>query len=76
MSTASPYKVASNVLGALGTKERNAYKAVVKLYNLTALDCPESIVELEEKEEIYKDVIECADIKQTVLDVAKRTQKQ
>ena len=76
VSTASPYKVASDVLGALGTKERNAYKAVVKLYNLTALDCPESIVELEEKEEIYKDVIECTDIKQTVLDVAKRTQKQ
>lgn len=76
VSTTSPYKVASDVLGALGTKERNCYKAVVKLYNLTALDCPESIAELEGKDEIYKDVIGRTDIKQTVLDVAKRTQKQ
>lgn len=75
-STASPYKVASDVLGALGTKERNCYKAVVKLYNLTALDCPESIAWLEAKDEIYKDVIDRADIKQTVLDVAKQIGEQ
>ena len=76
VSTASPYKVPCEVLGALGTREKNCYKAVVKLYNLTALDCPESVAELEGKDEIHKDVIERTDIKQAVLDVAKRIGKQ
>ena len=76
ISALSPYKVPCEVLGALGTREKNCYKAIVKLYNLTALDCPESIAELEGKDEIHKDVIERTDIKQAVLDVAKRIGKQ
>lgn len=71
LSTASPYKFPQDVLSALGSKEKNAYRAIIKLYNLTALDCPENIAELEEKEEIHTRIIDCAEAKQVVLDIAK-----
>lgn len=71
LSTASPYKFPQDVLGALGTREKNAYKAIIKLYNLTALDCPEGIAELEEKDEIHTQIIDRTETKQAVLDIAK-----
>lgn len=71
LSTASPYKFPQDVLGALGSKEKNAYKAIIKLYNLTALDCPEGIAELEEKDEIHTQIIDRTETKQAVLDIAK-----
>lgn len=75
LSTASPYKFPEDVLGALGSREKNCYKAVIKLYNLTALDCPESIAELETKNEIHKDVIDRTQVKETVLDIANNIRK-
>ena len=70
LSTANPYKFPIDVLGAIGSRERNSYKAVVKLYNLTALECPDCILELEDAKEIHTKVIDRTEVKKTVLEVA------
>lgn len=70
LSTANPYKFPIDVLGAIGSKERDSYKAVVKLYNLTALECPDCILELEDAKEIHTKVIDRTEVKKTVLEVA------
>ena len=70
MSTANPYKFPVDVLGAIGWREKDPYKAIVKLYNLTALECPDCILELEEAEEIHDEVISTDQLRQTVLDIA------
>lgn len=70
LSTANPYKFPIDVLGAIGSRERDSYKAVVKLYNLTALECPDCILELEDAKEIYTKVIDRTEVKKTVLEVA------
>lgn len=75
MSTANPYKFPVDVLGALGSREKNPYKAIIKLYNLTALECPDCILELEEAKEIHTDVVDRKDVKNVVLDVAKQMTK-
>ncbi len=75
VSTANPYKFPVDVLGALGSREKNPYKAIVKLYNLTALECPDSILELEGAREIHTAVIGTSQAKQTVLDIAKQIRK-
>lgn len=71
MSTASPFKFASSVLGALGTREENAFKALQKLQIGTALECPECLAELIEKEEIHTTVVNKTLVGQTVLDFVK-----
>ena len=70
LSTANPYKFPIDVLGAIGSRERDSYKAVVKLYNLTALECPDCILELEDAKEIHTKVIDRTEVKKTVLEVA------
>ena len=70
LSTANPYKFPIDVLGALGSREKDSYKAVVKLYNLTALECPDCILELEDAKEIHTKVIDRTEVKKTVLEVA------
>ncbi len=70
LSTANPYKFPIDVLGAIGSRERDSYKAVVKLYNLTALECPDCILELEDAKEIHSKVIDRTEVKKTVLEVA------
>lgn len=70
LSTANPYKFPIDVLGAIGSRERDSYKAVVKLYNLTALECPDCILELEGAKEIHTKVIDRTEVKKTVLEVA------
>ena len=70
LSTANPYKFPVDVLGAIGWREKDPYKAIVKLYNLTALECPDCILELEEAEEIHDEVISADQLRQTVLDIA------
>lgn len=70
LSTANPYKFPIDVLGAIGSREKDSYKAVVKLYNLTALECPDCILELEDAKEIHTKVIDRTEVKKTVLEVA------
>ena len=70
LSTANPYKFPIDVLGAIGSREKDSYKAVVKLYNLTALECPDCILELEDAKEIHPKVIDRTEVKKTVLEVA------
>ena len=70
LSTANPYKFPIDVLGAIGSREKDSYKAVVKLYNLTALECPDCILELEVAKEIHTKVIDRTEVKKTVLEVA------
>ena len=70
LSTANPYKFPVDVLGALGSREKDAQKALVKLYNLTALECPDCILDLEGAKEIHTQVIDRADVKKTVLEIA------
>jgi len=69
-STANPYKFSQSVLNALGSREKDVYKSVVKLYNLTALDCPQCIVDVEENDEIHTEIIERNEMKKAVLDTA------
>ena len=78
-STANPYKFPKGVLSAWGSKEKDVYKSIVKLYNLTALDCPQCIVDVEEKDEIHTEIIERNEMKKTILDTAdaiKNTENQ
>lgn len=70
VSTANPYKFPCDVLGAIGSKEKNPFKAIMKLYNLTALDCPESIFELQNAKEIHTRVIDRTQVLQAVMEVA------
>ena len=70
LSTANPYKFPIDVLGAIGSREKDSYKAVVKLYNLTALECPDCILELEVAKEIHTKVVDRTEVKKTVLEVA------
>lgn len=70
LSTANPYKFPIDVLGAIGSREKDSYKAVVKLYNLTALECPDCILELGGAKEIHTKVVDRTEVKKTVLEVA------
>lgn len=68
VSTASPYKFAPDVLLALGTKENDPFKAVHKLQNQTALDCPDSLLFLKDKDEIHTLIIDRKETKKAVFD--------
>ena len=70
VSTANPYKFPVDVLCAIGGREKDPYKAIMKLFSLTALDCPESIYELQGAKEIHKRVIDRSETKKVVLEVA------
>lgn len=70
VSTANPYKFPTDVLGAIGGREKDPYKAIVKLYSLTALDCPECIYNLQTAKEIHTRVIDRSETKNVVLEVA------
>lgn len=76
VSTANPYKFPVDVLGAIGGREKDAYKAIMKLFSLTALDCPESIYELQGAKEIYTRVIDRSETKKVVLEVADEMSKE
>lgn len=70
LSTANPYKFAKDVINAIGGREKDSIKAIAKLYNLTALECPEPLVGLNEKEEIHDRVIGREQIRDVVLEIA------
>ncbi|MDE5601745.1 MAG: threonine synthase [Clostridia bacterium] len=71
LSTVNPYKTSADVLRAFGGKERDAYKAILKLQAITAMDCPDSLTRLFEKKEIHKTVIDKSEVESTVLAFAK-----
>lgn len=71
VSTASPFKFANSVLAALGTHEKNAFKAIQKLQAGTALECPESLATLFDKEEIHSTVIDRTLVGAAVVDFVK-----
>lgn len=71
VSTASPYKFAKDVFNAIGGgKEKDPYKAMLKLQMATALECPEGIYYLKDKEEIHTRIIDRTATKQAVLEFA------
>lgn len=70
LSTANPYKFAKDVLNAIGGREKDSIKAIPKLYNITALECPEALIGLNEREEIHDRVIGREEIKDIVLQIA------
>ncbi len=57
VSTASPFKFARDVFGALGGKEKDSYKALTKLQMATAMDCPEALFYLKEKPVLHNKII-------------------
>lgn len=67
LSTASPYKFSVDVLAAIGGKEKDPFKALVKLQNATALECPDSLSDLQNKQKRHLTVIEKEEIFNTVL---------
>ncbi|MBR4550709.1 MAG: threonine synthase [Oscillospiraceae bacterium] len=63
LSTASPFKFPAAVLSALGENaEGDAFAQMEKLTQVTGLQAPESLRGLQNREILYKDVIEKADI--------------
>lgn len=71
VSTASPYKFATDVLeGLTGKREKDPLKAMLKLQFESGLDCPGEIYYLSEKKVIHTKVIEKSEAKQAVLDFA------
>lgn len=52
LSTSNACRTAPSVLDALGSRERDPFKAIEKLINLTAIDCPDYLFDFEHSEEI------------------------
>lgn len=71
LSIANPYKYATDVLAALGGREKDPFKALNKLQVATAMECPENISELQEAEEIHTEVIDSSKAANTVLKFVK-----
>ncbi len=72
LSTASPYKFAVDVYQAIGGKEKNAFNALNKLQNATALECPEGLSELLDMEEIHTEVVDRNLLKAVVVEWGKQ----
>lgn len=70
LSLEDPYFNSVAVLDALGVRERNEQKAIVKLQNLTALECTDDI--LIEYENMRHEKIKKGGVKALVLDMVKR----
>jgi len=67
LSTASPFKFATDVLGALGTRETDPFRAMIRLQNSTALECPEQLYGLAAADEIHKETIGRDEVADAVL---------
>ena len=77
VSTASAYKFPSDVLEAItGERENDAFKATEKLNEETALEIPEPLKGLKDREVRFSDVINKADVAKAVLDYIDRKQEQ
>ena len=49
----------------------DSFRASKKLYKETALEIPESILDLKTKEQIHKQILQSNEIKKTVMDLVK-----
>ena len=73
VSTASAYKFPSDVYEAItGEKEKDAFKATEKLEEETALEIPEPLKGLKDREVRFNDVINKNDVAKAVLDYIDR----
>lgn len=66
LSTASPYKFPESVYAALTGIECDAYKAIDKLHELSGVEIPLPLVDLEKREILFKEVIDKDEIIQFV----------
>ncbi|MDR1939282.1 MAG: threonine synthase [Clostridiales bacterium] len=67
VSTASPFKFASDVYRALtGTRLDDSFLAVTKLAEYTGLDVPDGLKNLEKRPRIFGDILQKQDIKDAV----------
>lgn len=69
VSTASPYKFVSSVLEAVngGKDEKGSeYESIAKLYQISGLDVPQSLAELEDLEVLHKDIVSNTQMKEYV----------
>ena len=70
VSTASPYKFPQDVLFSItGDYCGDSFRSTKKLYKETALEIPENIMSLKTKPQIFKQIINGADIKKVVLNL-------
>lgn len=67
----SPFKSTGEVFGALGGREKDLFKAMLKLQNVTGMECPEGIYALNGKDEIHTDIIQMAQIADKLLEYVK-----
>ena len=73
VSTASAYKFPSDVLEAItGEKEKDAFEATKKLNEETALEIPEPLKGLKDREIRFSDIIDKKDVAKAVLDYIDR----
>lgn len=69
VSTASPYKFATDVYNALAeSRETDTYKAMMKLQLASGMDCPAALYYLKDKQPRHNTVIDKTDAKRAVLD--------
>ncbi len=73
LSTANPFKFTSDVLCALGGREKDPFKALLKLQAITAMDCPENLLGLDRKEQIHTKVVDRDKVAQAVLDFVRES---
>lgn len=72
LSTANPFKFTSSVLEALGSRESDPFKALIRLQTLSALECPDCLAELAYKQEIHTKVIDRTEVGDAVLEFANK----
>lgn len=72
VSTASPYKFASDVVRAIDGARVDGFKAVNKLYDITAIEIPKQIEALKTLDKRHKIVINTSDIEQTIYKLLKK----
>jgi threonine synthase len=71
VSTASPYKFPQDVLFSItGDYCGDSFRSIKKLYKETALDIPESLLNLKSKPQLHRQVISGGEIKEAVLKLA------
>lgn len=68
VSTANPYKFPQDVLFSLtGDDVRDSFRACKKLFNQTAMEIPESILELKTKPKLHQKILPAQELKNVVL---------
>lgn len=77
ISTANPYKFPQDVVFALtGDDVKDSFRACKKLRIVTAMDVPQSILDLKDKPKLFEEIIKKEDIIEAVSRFAEGIQKQ